>query len=83
MSEEKSMWFLAVKALLLLVATGWLLLFALIMGTFATDSPELTRSEAATAFWAVFGLFSLPAFWPLRASYRAIRDVARWAHRDD
>ena len=81
--EEKSVGYLIIKALLLLIATGWLLLLALIMGTFATDSPTLTTGEAATAFVMVFGFVALPGLWLFCASCRVIGDVARWAHRDD
>ena len=83
MTEEKSIAFLVTKALFALATAVVLLLFALIMGTFATDSPSLTGSQSALAFAMFFFPFATLAFWPVRAFFRAIRDMARQANHDD
>lgn len=83
MPPRESIGLLLGKSLLLLGVSVWLLFLALIMGTFATGSPGTTPGERWLAFAILFGLFALPALWPLRAFWRNFRAFLREVHRDD
>jgi hypothetical protein len=83
MSELDSLAFLIVKAVVAFAASLPIFAFALVFAGFAADAPMPTLTQSYLILAAAFCVFSIPAFWPLRACFRALCAIDREVQRRD
>jgi len=83
MPEQDSLAFLIIRAVVAFVASLPIFAFALMLAGFAADAPMRTQTQSYLILAAAFCVFSVPAFWPLRACFRAICAIDREVQRRD